>query len=142
MPILTAIVGLPASGRMHYAQQRQKAEGGVIIEMGPDVLKSERRILLETILDGRDIFFVDATLCDDRTKMAFEEFLAEFPDYEVEWVYFAHNMRLCLSNAEIPSHRHYKKIMQHIRGANKMYKVPPGVKQIPIFDQKSGKIDE
>ena len=137
MPVITANVGLPASGRMYYAQQEQKNEGGLIVELGHDASRVEKRILIESMMDGRDIFYIDATLCDDRTKASFVNFVTSVPEYELKWVYFANDRLVCLSNAEIPSPRHYSKIRQHIRAIAKTYKIPIGVKQIPVFDRKN-----
>ena len=128
---ITMLVGLPCSGKTHYG----KGSGCLFID---DVSLMDTKVLKEMIKD-MNIIIADVFLCRPRERTSAQRwFDLNFPDAQLEWVFFENNREKCLTNM-----RHHRslgddrKVEDLIHVLSKDYVIPYGTKTLEIWQPKA-----
>jgi hypothetical protein len=96
---LTAIVGLPGSGKSFYIAEHfprgvfRFDDIGDDRTWGHDAWRRNKIILRSVLANGGRAVVIDVGFCDDKVR---EDFQRGFP--EVEWVFFANDPQRCEAN--------------------------------------------
>jgi predicted kinase len=117
------LIGLPGSGKTHFAQNNYVPNGFVLLDDPNDV------DLL--IFKGQDLpekFVVtDPHFCKEEARNAATIFFEDF-GYDVEHIYFENSPEKCRKNIE---HRNDGRVIGDFRNYN--YTIPKGVVPLPIW---------
>jgi hypothetical protein len=117
---VTMIVGLPASGKTHYAETI--ANGRKIVD-DPQSLSD---------LEGMDNDFIicDPHLCHVNKFDVEDRIKKVYPEAVFEWIYFENDPEQCLKNAK---NRLDKKVDNFIKLLAKQYVIPINAKVLPVW---------
>ena len=122
--IIICIVGLPGSGKTHYANQECSKTGGIVIDdiSGLGQLKS-------AFVDNEYIYITDPHFCisqlrDNAAKMI----LSLGENIEIKWVYFENSVEKCLNN--VKHRKDSRSVEPTIMIYTKIYDPPTDAKKI------------
>lgn len=94
MRIITALVGLPGSGKTHWAKENVPADAHYI----DDIQEVSQ---LTDAPGDKNIYFSCPHLCDDNTRTLASGILHKiFPDAEFQWLYWENDWKAAWENVK------------------------------------------
>lgn len=125
--MITFVVGLPASGKTHYA----KSLGGRLIDDPKDFKKD----IFPYLTEDCELVIADPFLCSSASRERATNWILEIlPGAELKWVFFENNPEQCLRNAaKRMEEGDDRKVAGSIKSMSKSYKVPEGEKCLPVW---------
>jgi hypothetical protein len=140
VPKLTLIIGLPGSGKTHYAKH-----GGHDIKYFNDIFhphyvgtEKDQNAVKAWLQEGKDCIAEDVSLCNSKKREAFlAELQADVQNLKVAVIYFAKDFENCLANIL----GHYVHEGKHENAFGRIeafgclfnrYEIPEGVQVRPV----------
>ena len=141
MARLTIIVGLPGSGKSEYLRNHSsKFEGNCVSDFhawSKEVsLQASRhfRVVKKTLEAGKNCLIEDVAFCDPRHRISIENaILAIIHDVEIEWIYFANDLKRCLANIERRHRPNWRAEQNSARHLSCLYVIPVDADVVPVF---------
>jgi predicted kinase len=125
------IVGLPGSGKSHYAARLAEKSGAIIFDDA-----SKNYIcpidIMKDIIQHEDVILIDPMLCFQGVRDKAEQVLEEY-GVETEWVFFENDPERCAENAAA---RADKNVGPDIRAMSSFYCVPQDIIPLPVWKKK------
>jgi len=124
MKKITAIVGLPGSGKTEYAKSLN--DQAILID-DPKLFEND----VEPFLNGdKDIVITDPWFCLTVVRAAAEIHFKNY-GFEVTWVFFENDVKACTENYK---RRHPTKNVSHdIKWFSSKYSIPENTVTVPVW---------
>jgi len=121
------VVGLPGSGKTHYAKGLAASRGAPLYD---DVSKHHPDIkcLIPQFLEHQVCVITDPQLCVPGAQEYAKKIFSE-ANIEVEWICFENNPEACLRNAD----KRERNVAVDIRVLTSLYQIPFGASVLPVW---------
>jgi len=123
------IVGLPGSGKTHYAKEHPL---GLLFD-DPAVSSDTFDAFKTAVKSGQDVTITDVYMVESIARvLALITVMVWNQDADIEWLYFENNPEACIANV---LRRNDDRIVstEFVTEASKHYDVPDYVKLLPIY---------
>lgn len=123
---ITALIGLPGSGKSHYLFKFKNNPDYIII----DDPKSKDELPENT---DKNIIIADCHLCIPSIRIQFEKIIKDkYPNHLIELVFFENNPEMCHKNS---NYRNDGRVVNlTINEYSKKYVIPEGYNILPVYD--------
>lgn len=143
VPKLTAVAGLPGSGKSRLLDQLRPACPGLVADDfhaepadGSPFVTSSRHYpaLIHALRAGLDCAVADVAFTDTWRRLELEQVVrADAPGVEVAWVFFENDLPRCLENVAARGRESRAAEEEVARWLAPRYFVPPGAAAIPVW---------
>jgi hypothetical protein len=150
MATLTALAGLPGSGKSCYLAQLAPTLSGVCADdfMEDSVGNSPEfphsmhfAALIADLRRDRDCLAADITFCLPERRREFEAAVAEHaPGTRFRWVFFENDPRRCIITCVLRNEPTWPEEVKLILELAPRYEIPPGVQPLPVPRQPTGAV--
>lgn len=126
------LVGLPGSGKTYFGNLLQaEMDQSVFLD---DISQTGGLELLKQDFVDKDIIIADVHLCRTDVRMKAETILKEnFPNHEIEWIYFENNPSACLEN--VWRRNDGRQVADTIKMLYPLYKIPDNVEVKKVYHE-------
>jgi len=122
--VITCVVGLPGSGKTHYANQECSKTGGIVID---DITSFNQ--LKSAFVDNEYIYITDPHFCIPQLRYNAEKMISSLgKNIEIKWIYFENSAEKCLKN--IKHRKDNRSVEPTIMIYTKIYDPPKDAKKI------------
>ena len=125
---IIVIVGLPGSGKTYLGKKLTEDTG---FEFLDDVTKTQMGRLKALLDEGKSCIVSDPNLVIEPIRKSAAEYLAKFPNLEIEWIFFENNPKQCMNN--VTRRNDGRKVFGFIEAFSKKYVVPDGAKVVKVY---------
>ena len=132
--VVTAIAGLPGSGKTSLAERLARERGCVLRD---DPRCDDLPKIAETIAEGRDIVIADQALCRQSARDALVKFVRSHDfNAEINWIYFENDPEKALTNdSRRPKERRSTFLIAEL---SLEYVIPDGASTVPVWEEREG----